>query len=266
MTRIEREQMIERYVQGMMPSSEEERFLIEVASDPELRYELKASQVIESAIRKDRSRGAIPTGKMRANIALLAIPGDPVASDPIPANAPTPSGWFSRLTGSPAGMMILVVAGSLLIGGEGLRERSHHSVPTSVEPVEQILGVRNQESRTPSEVTADVAEELTREAEEVRTSDPTLIVRPQMVEQPRPQNEIPLQAASSETAPNRRGLTPADISVDENSANSAPLVEDPTAAANIAGPDTTQQIDEHIDASDTTNSGNSLKIDLNSVN
>ena len=54
MKRTEREQLIERYLEGSLTPAEEQEFFIEVATDREMQYDLKASQVVESAIRKDR--------------------------------------------------------------------------------------------------------------------------------------------------------------------------------------------------------------------
>ncbi|MGE3799534.1 MAG: hypothetical protein AB7H80_00785 [Candidatus Kapaibacterium sp.] len=54
MKRTEREQLIERYLEGSLTPGEEQEFFIEVATDREMQYDLKASQVVESAIRKDR--------------------------------------------------------------------------------------------------------------------------------------------------------------------------------------------------------------------
>ena len=71
MTRTEREQLIERYLKGELTPKEEENFFIEVATDKEMQYDLKASQVVESAIRKDREAGSASWSGPRAELAAM---------------------------------------------------------------------------------------------------------------------------------------------------------------------------------------------------
>lgn len=92
MTRAEREIMIGRYMGGVMNSSEEQEFFIQVALDPELRLELKAHRTVESAIRKDRD--AEPTGHtaLRARIAGTLAAHPPQATTSASTGGQTASG------------------------------------------------------------------------------------------------------------------------------------------------------------------------------
>lgn len=54
MTRIEREELLRRYLSGEMNLEQEHEFFIQVALDKELRHELKAQQTIDRAFQKDR--------------------------------------------------------------------------------------------------------------------------------------------------------------------------------------------------------------------
>lgn len=140
MNRMQREELIERYLAGAMTPVEEERFLIEVASDPELRHDLKASQVIDSAIRKDRSLGAVPTGRMRAEIAALLVPAGSL-SQGSEESVPTAG---SGILGSWGAGLLTGVLGLVLIYGvvefygidrSGTSRLERFEVPTA----EQVL-------------------------------------------------------------------------------------------------------------------------------
>jgi hypothetical protein len=91
MTRVEREQLISRYLGGDMNTAEEQEFFIRVAVDKELRQDLRAQRTVDSALRKDRD--AESTGhtalRMRVASVLAATPTDPtsIPSEPMPAGA-----------------------------------------------------------------------------------------------------------------------------------------------------------------------------------
>lgn len=68
MKRAERERLIERYLSGEMNASEEQNFFIEVAADTEMRTELKAYQIVESAVRKDREADAASYADLRSHM------------------------------------------------------------------------------------------------------------------------------------------------------------------------------------------------------
>lgn len=257
MTRIEREQMIERYVQGMMPSSEEERFLIEVASDPELRYELKASQVIDSAIRKDRSRGVIPTGKMRANIALLAAPLDLSPADPRDSAIPTPGSWFSRWTVGAGGFVALVIAGGLLFNGDPIGNRN--DLPA---PAEQVISTQQEDLSSVPEVT-DVAEPIPAEM---------ISVEPKRSPRQTTGSQID-RTAPTRTATGTSARTPS--ASDDVEHSSVPSVvsspsqppTQPVTSPGVLDTDTANVIDDGVDASDTTNSGSpQMNVQIDSSN
>ncbi|MCB0711564.1 MAG: hypothetical protein KDD67_04450 [Ignavibacteriae bacterium] len=77
MKRTEREQLIERYLEGSLTPVEEQEFFIEVATDREMQYDLKASQVVESAIRKDRELAPNSWSGTRAELtAMLTAAGE----------------------------------------------------------------------------------------------------------------------------------------------------------------------------------------------
>ena len=81
MTRAEREQLIERYLEGVLTPAEEQEFFIEVATDREMQYDLKASQVVESAIRKDRNAAPESWSSTRTHLANLLAEQHPASPD-----------------------------------------------------------------------------------------------------------------------------------------------------------------------------------------
>jgi hypothetical protein len=106
-TRIERENLIERYLRGEMSLEEEENFFIEVASNPELRYELKAYQVVERAIAGDRTAGDRPYTALRARMQKQLA-----ASHPIAAQAGT---TINASSSSRKRWVATVIAGTIMI-------------------------------------------------------------------------------------------------------------------------------------------------------
>src|SRR5688500_10232594 len=77
MTRVEREQMISRYLGGELSTAEEQDFFIRVAVDKELRQDLRAQRTVESALRKDREAESTGHSAVRMRVAamLAATPG-----------------------------------------------------------------------------------------------------------------------------------------------------------------------------------------------
>ena len=76
MTRLEREQLIERYLGGELSGAEEEAFFLEVAANRELRQELRAYRLVEQALAKESSGMHTTHSALRAHIQNLAlIPG-----------------------------------------------------------------------------------------------------------------------------------------------------------------------------------------------
>ncbi|HVZ41758.1 MAG TPA: hypothetical protein VHI13_20925 [Candidatus Kapabacteria bacterium] len=91
MNRAEREILIERYMNAEMSSAEESDFFIQVALDRELRQELKAQRVIESALRKDLEAEPTEHTAMRARVAsILAASSNAPMRASMPMAAPMP--------------------------------------------------------------------------------------------------------------------------------------------------------------------------------
>ncbi|MBS1913648.1 MAG: hypothetical protein JST22_16795 [Bacteroidetes bacterium] len=91
MNRAEREILIERYMNAEMSSAEESDFFIQVALDRELRQELKAQRVIESALRKDLEAEPTEHTAMRARVAsILAASSNAPMRASMPMAAPLP--------------------------------------------------------------------------------------------------------------------------------------------------------------------------------
>lgn len=120
MTRSEREQLIERYLREEMTPAEEEAFFIEAATDRELRFDLKASRVVETAFRKDRESAPSVYSPMREHLAQMLAAGQAAEQTTTatqePAAGPTPAprkpvGWI--VTAASIGLLSLL---SLLLG------------------------------------------------------------------------------------------------------------------------------------------------------
>ncbi|HVZ38859.1 MAG TPA: hypothetical protein VHI13_06255 [Candidatus Kapabacteria bacterium] len=74
MTRVQQEQLVERYLCGKLSHTEEEEFFIQVALNHDLRTTLKAQQIVDSAIRKHREAAAVTHGGARSRlVGLLSV-------------------------------------------------------------------------------------------------------------------------------------------------------------------------------------------------
>lgn len=84
MTRTEREQLVEQYLEGSMDFAQEENFFIQVALDDELRRTLKSYRIVEEAIRKEREAGTREHAAPRYAVAgmLATTPQQPSAATP----------------------------------------------------------------------------------------------------------------------------------------------------------------------------------------
>jgi hypothetical protein len=80
MRQVEREELIRRYMENAMTSVEEENFFIQVALDRNLRVELKAQQLIESTILKDRTLDASEFSLLESRIEATLIGSNPLAA------------------------------------------------------------------------------------------------------------------------------------------------------------------------------------------
>lgn len=110
MNRLERDDLLQRYLAGWMSGPEEEEFFIKVALDRELRGELQAHRAIDSAIRKEVSGqpGRHSAARQKSMAMLAAMPAP--ARKP---SAPSPRGgsvWWGV-----AGLAIVLALSVLFI-------------------------------------------------------------------------------------------------------------------------------------------------------
>lgn len=77
MIRADRDRLIERYMNGQMTQGEEEAFFINAAVNPELRQELKAHRLVETAVRKDRDGLTTGHAALRNRVAATLTSATP---------------------------------------------------------------------------------------------------------------------------------------------------------------------------------------------
>ena len=112
MNRIEREELLRRYLEGEMNLQQEHDFFIQIALDKELRHELKAQQTIEKAFRKDGSYDMTGYGSVQTNVAAM------LASLPSPASAsPALQPLRPSRTGGRGGWILAGTASAILTVG-----------------------------------------------------------------------------------------------------------------------------------------------------
>lgn len=139
MTRSEREQLIERYLREEMTPAEEEAFFIEAATDRELRFDLKASRVVETAFRKDREGAPSVYSPMREHLAQMLAAGQAAEQTPTATQEPAagtaqpplrkPVGWI--VTAASIGLLSLL---SLLLGITAIdRTKEREGAPVVIE-------------------------------------------------------------------------------------------------------------------------------------
>ncbi|KXK55012.1 MAG: hypothetical protein UZ07_CHB004002355, partial [Chlorobi bacterium OLB7] len=100
MIRADRDRLIERYMNGQMTQAEEEAFFINAAVNPELRQELKAHRLVETAVRKDRDGLTAGHAALRNRVAATLA-----AATPTPAMetaAPQAGTLMERVAGAVA--------------------------------------------------------------------------------------------------------------------------------------------------------------------
>ncbi len=133
MTRIEREELLRRYLNGEMGLEQEHDFLIQVALDKELRHELKAQQTIDRAFQKDKVVDPSSYASLQGKVAMMltTVAQEPNAAQASVGKSSAPSLRFGRWV--VAGALLL----SLLIGGYALfqntssvAEYSERAVPS----------------------------------------------------------------------------------------------------------------------------------------
>ncbi|MBS1910502.1 MAG: hypothetical protein JST22_00825 [Bacteroidetes bacterium] len=88
MTRVQQEQLVERYLCGKLSHTEEEEFFIQVALNHDLRTTLKAQQIVDSAIRKHREAAAVTHGGARSRLIGLLSAAPEAADKTSPGRAP----------------------------------------------------------------------------------------------------------------------------------------------------------------------------------
>lgn len=116
MTRVEREELLRRYLEGEMSLEQEHDFIIQVALDKELRHELKAQQTIDRAFRKDRVVDPSAYASLQSAVsAMIAAPA--ATAEPASAVAGTAS-IYARFLGKGVQRWTLGgIAGLALLGG-----------------------------------------------------------------------------------------------------------------------------------------------------
>lgn len=135
MTRSEREQLIERYLQEKLTPSEEENFFIEAATDKELRFHLKASRIVESTFRKDREAAPTAYNSVREHLAQLLAASKTGQPEPSageggavsagkPQASPKPLGWI--VTAASIGLLSII---SLVVGITAIDKAEQKGAP-----------------------------------------------------------------------------------------------------------------------------------------
>lgn len=137
MKRAEREHLIERYLQGGLTPAEEENFFIEVASNSELRCELKAYQVVEKTLVRDRSLASSSYSTLRAHLAESLVAGTTVQQGREHQGSPSSA---SGTAGGPGWIVTISLIGltaltALVIGILAISQER----PVKVEPVQTTL-------------------------------------------------------------------------------------------------------------------------------
>lgn len=146
MTRSEREQLIERYLREELTPSEEQDFFIEAATDKELRFDLKASRLVENTFRKDRETAPTSYGPMRDHLAqLLAASRAGESSTQVEKEAEAGVsaqfgkrnhlGWI--VTAASIGLLSLI---SLFVGILAIDKAGEEKVPAAIEGKRETAG------------------------------------------------------------------------------------------------------------------------------
>lgn len=116
MIRADRDRLIERYMNGQMTQGEEEAFFINAAVNPELRQELKAHRLVETAVRKDRDGLATGHAALRNRVAATLTSATPApVVEPV---APQAGMLIERVLGAMAThpAVTAIIVGIITIG------------------------------------------------------------------------------------------------------------------------------------------------------
>ncbi len=176
MNRAEREQLLERYLSGGMTSGDESDFFIQVALDKELRQELKAQRVIESALRKDEESESTEHTALRSRVAAMLASTS--AAQPAHMAAPVPSWQAStprrrRWAVAPmqwllaSGVALAFTVGTMFLLPTGKLSAPLMSTPTDVAPRTHrggtaLVAARNQSNTPAANATEDGAASILR--------------------------------------------------------------------------------------------------------
>lgn len=97
-----------------MTPAEEEAFFIEAATDRELRFDLKASRVVETAFRKDREAAPAVYSPMREQLAQMLAAGRAVEQTASAKEEPTGTAAVASPTRKPVGWIVTAASIGLL--------------------------------------------------------------------------------------------------------------------------------------------------------
>jgi hypothetical protein len=129
--------LIERYLRGELSPAEEEHFFIEIATNAELRQELKAYRIVDETLTTDSARHAVPQTALRRHLeqqmaghsAISDVPQDTTLSGTTQSLVRT--WWFM------AAVVILLIGGFVVFTLPQYRTplESQQPVPVSTTPV-----------------------------------------------------------------------------------------------------------------------------------
>ena len=133
MNRIEREELLRRYLEGEMNLQQEHDFFIQVALDKELRHELKAHQTIESALRKDRVVDNASYSTIQTGVTAMLASLPPLSDIREPQSRMNRFGRTSRILLTTLALLLLVgIPTSILL----MRESDRRDSPQPSESIQ----------------------------------------------------------------------------------------------------------------------------------
>jgi hypothetical protein len=112
--------LIERYLRGELSPAQEERFFIEIATNKELRHELKAYQVVEETLVRDSRSVAAPQTALRARLEqqMAGMQATVPATSAAASSAPVATGGVAGATMIPLKWFLVAIIGTgLTVGG-----------------------------------------------------------------------------------------------------------------------------------------------------
>jgi hypothetical protein len=139
-SRIDREHLIERYLRGELSPAQEERFFIEIATNKELRHELKAYRIVDETLVRDSRRLAAPQTALRARLEqqMSGMQATAPAAPAAASSTPAATGGIAGATMVPLKWLLVALVGAgLAIGGlvvSSLSERTPFTRAASTQP------------------------------------------------------------------------------------------------------------------------------------